>query len=144
MNTTTQPPAAGDRPLVADCPAFKYTDREYTRLLYRIPGHGFADSVEVIGDPANGSYEWVVRGEDGKIVEHSDSGYGSTFSAMRDGMAAYERVPNDKQVAGLVEALKSAESFAYCIACGLPMPDASAHLKLFRDALAAAKEGKPL
>jgi hypothetical protein len=83
-----------DRPLVQDCPELNYTGpREYVRLLYR-KCVGMADWVEVIGDPDNGCYEWVIRNEAGKIVEYSNSGYGSTETALRDGIAAYYHEPS--------------------------------------------------
>jgi hypothetical protein len=79
-----------DRPVVQDCPdGLRYTGpREDVRLLYR-KCVGATDWVEVIGDPDNGGYEWVIRNEAGKIIEHSNDGYGSTDVALRDGIAAY-------------------------------------------------------
>jgi hypothetical protein len=87
-------PQVEDRPIVEDCPVLAYTGpREYVRLLYR-KCVGMDDWVEVIGDPDNGCYEWVIRNAAGKIVEHSDSGYGSTETALRDGIAAYYHEPS--------------------------------------------------
>lgn len=77
------------RPLVTDAPCFNYTGPANIRLLYRMPGDGVSDLIDVIGDPDNGAYEWVLRDSAGKIVKHSDCGYGSTVAAMRDGLIAY-------------------------------------------------------
>lgn len=44
--------------------------------------------VKVIGDPANGSYEWLIESSDGS-VEFSDCGYGIAECALRDGLAMW-------------------------------------------------------
>lgn len=42
----------------------------------------------VIGDRANGSYEWVIE-DKGRIVANSNVGYGDDSIALRDGLIAY-------------------------------------------------------
>lgn len=44
-------------------------------------------SVQAVGDPRNGAYEWVIRTPD--WIKHSDSGYGAPGSALRDGLITY-------------------------------------------------------
>jgi hypothetical protein len=81
-------PAVENRPVVKDCPEFKCTGpREDVRLLYRMCVWA-TDWIEVVGDPDNGCYEWIHRDENGKILKHSDSGYGMTTVALRDGLNA--------------------------------------------------------
>ena len=73
-------------------PPLRYTDISGD-ILHVIPV-GMSGWVAVIGDPPNGSYEWVVQPEAGwsgadlPPLEHSDSGYGCPASAMRDGLTA--------------------------------------------------------
>ncbi len=97
------------RPLVSDAPQLKYAGNENVRLLYRMPGYsdtnGQSDWIEVIGDPDNGAYEWVIR-RGGKITEHSDAGYGSTLVAMRDGLAAYEHGPDVALIQDMTKCLR--------------------------------------
>lgn len=93
------------RPIVKDAPNFYWSANDNILLLYRMPGYGDDDWVEVIGDPDGGGYEWVIR-KGGKIVQHSDCGYGSTFIAMHDGMAAYESLPDSGMVREMSKTLR--------------------------------------
>jgi len=42
------------------------------------------NEVVVVGDPQNGSYEWLIRTPAGGVVQHSDDGYGDP--AQRGGV----------------------------------------------------------
>jgi len=44
--------------------------------------------LAVIGDRANATYEWVIEVY-GKILAHSNDGYGVSSIALRDGLIAY-------------------------------------------------------
>jgi hypothetical protein len=61
----------------------RYTDA--TKIVYSVAGDGFDYCVEVIGDPDNGSYEWLIRCGD-EAMKHSDCGYGMASIALRDGL----------------------------------------------------------
>ena len=50
--------------------------------------------LDVVGDPANVSYEWVLRDAAGTILHHSDCGYGGEIVALRDGLIAYCGLPD--------------------------------------------------
>lgn len=93
------------RPVVTDAPQFHYSANDNVRLLYRMPGYEDDHWVEVIGDPNGGGYEWVIR-KAGKIIQHSDSGYGCTFIAMHDGMSVYESLPDSTMVREMCKALR--------------------------------------
>ena len=68
----------------------RYTDATDLWILHDLPGsHGY--SVRVIGNPDNGSYEWVVE-QAGKL-SHSDCGYGDPDVALRDGLIAMHGLP---------------------------------------------------
>ena len=43
----------------------------------------------VIGDPDNGSYEWMIVGPGDVICGHSDEGYGIPSIALMNGLVAY-------------------------------------------------------
>lgn len=94
------------RPLVADAPRFSYIGNSNIRLLYRMPGYGANDFTEVIGDPAGGGYEWVIRGDDGKLVRHSDDGYGCSTAAMRDGLLAHDGCVSARENQLMAQALR--------------------------------------
>ena len=49
--------------------------------------------LDVVGDPANISYEWVLRDAAGSVLHHSDCGYGDDVVALRDGLIAYCGLP---------------------------------------------------
>lgn len=68
---------------------FKYTGNRATLLSISC---GMVDSVDVVGDPEMGSYEWIIM-RNGKSAEHSDCGYGSPEVALRDGLIAYCGMP---------------------------------------------------
>jgi hypothetical protein len=55
------------------------------KVLHSIPGDGYEDFVEVVGDPGTASYEWLIRRGD-QVLEHSDCGYGMAAIALRDGL----------------------------------------------------------
>lgn len=46
---------------------------------------GMADLIEIVGDPDNASYEWVISCN-GVVEQHSDDGYGSPEAALRDAL----------------------------------------------------------
>lgn len=54
---------------------------------YRIP-LDHLHQLAVVGDVANACYEWVIE-KQGKIVAHSNVGYGDSSIALRDGLIAY-------------------------------------------------------
>jgi hypothetical protein len=86
MNSCTAPQVEDRQPAIG-YPKFRYTGNDDIRVLYRMDM--FDDSfVEVVGAPDWGSYEWVIW-EKGKITRHSDSGYGWTAVAFRDGLNEY-------------------------------------------------------
>lgn len=66
-------------------PNFKYTRNETTVNSIHC---GMVDAVEVVGDPDNAAYEWVIM-RNGSPAEHSDCAYGSPEVALRDGLIAY-------------------------------------------------------
>lgn len=101
MNTITE----DTRPLVADALKFNWSANDNVRLLYR-KCVGATDWVEVIGDPDGGGYEWVIRNDAGKIVEHSDCGYGCTDTALRDGIAAYYHEPDTGETRDMANILR--------------------------------------
>lgn len=68
---------------------FKYTNNVQVILSIDV---GMQDSVDVIGDPDNASYEWMIRTPKG-ITEHSDCAYGQVSVALRDGLIAYHGLP---------------------------------------------------
>lgn len=70
--------------------ALQYTD--LVKTLYSIPGDGYEDFVEVVGDPDNASYEWLIRRGD-KVLEHSNCGYGMASIALRDGLVKHFGAP---------------------------------------------------
>jgi len=81
--------ATDSRPLVTDIPFLKYTGNDGIVLIHRVPvNEGW---VDVVGDPANASYEWVLRSPGGKITKHSDDGYGDSAVALFDGLAEAHR-----------------------------------------------------
>lgn len=73
----------------------RYTAPRYLLLSVPVSLCG-DDRIDVVGDPDNAAYEWViVRGGDRRgVFEHSDSGYGSTEVALRDGLIAYLGPPD--------------------------------------------------
>lgn len=63
---------------------FAYTNSSRLQTYYSVR---VEDSIlEVVGDGDHGSYEWVVRDSAGKVLRHSDSGYGISEAALRDGL----------------------------------------------------------
>ena len=48
--------------------------------------------ILVIGDGANGSYDWAIE-RHGGVDTHSDCGYGVADIALRDGLIAYYGLP---------------------------------------------------
>jgi hypothetical protein len=71
-------------------PYFNYTTNR--QILHVIPV-GIRDRVEVVGDPENCSYEWIIYTPEG-VREHSDMGYGSPEIALRDGLITYSIAGN--------------------------------------------------
>lgn len=64
-----------------------YTDSTCLTRMHHITGDARGDSIEVVGNPDNASYEWVVRR--GDEIKHSDMGYGHSSVALRDGLIEY-------------------------------------------------------
>lgn len=61
---------------------------EYYRIRFD-PVHQLA----IVGAEAYTSYEWILE-ERGKIVAHSNDGYGQFSVALRDGLIAYHGLGN--------------------------------------------------
>jgi hypothetical protein len=72
---------------------FNYIDLEQAVILYQVAA-GCRGAVFVIGHPGDASYEWLVQhdpdfvppNEEPLVTEHSDSGYGCSATALRDGL----------------------------------------------------------
>lgn len=72
----------------------RYTDAEDLTVLHSLRmGDGY--SVLVVGNPENGSYEWVIA-RAGKL-DHSDCGYGDSDIALRDGLIAMHGLPRPQR-----------------------------------------------
>lgn len=65
----------------------RYTDPSHLSRIHHLDGDSPGDSIEVVGDPDNASYEWVVRR--GDELKHSDVGYGQSSIALRDALVDY-------------------------------------------------------
>lgn len=63
---------------------------------------GFNDTVEVIGDRSNASYEWWILRK-GLVIHHSDCGYGTPESALRDGLIAFLGLPSEATMSALLK-----------------------------------------
>ena len=74
-------------PITIPGAVMRYTDHRHLTLIHRIDGDSGEDSIEVVGDPDNASYEWVVRC--GDEIKHSDCGYGMASIALRDALIEY-------------------------------------------------------
>ena len=61
--------------------------------------------LDVVGDPANVSYEWVIRDTAGEVLHHSDCGYGDDVVALRDGLIAYCGSPDAETLRELDEVM---------------------------------------
>lgn len=70
-------------------PQMDYTSPDRLVVLYEVPGDGEGDRICVIGDPDNGSYEWLIQTS--KEIRHSNCGYGNWHLPMRDAMVVYHR-----------------------------------------------------
>jgi hypothetical protein len=75
-------------------PRFKYSCLSKTRPVLHSVAVDVDTYVEVVGDGANGCYEWVIRQGDA-IRRHSDCGYGQCTVAFRDGLIAWHGMPDD-------------------------------------------------
>lgn len=64
-----------------------YTDPTHLSRIHRLDGDTKGDTIEVVGDPDNASYEWVIRR--GDEIKHSDAGYGMPEVALRDALIEY-------------------------------------------------------
>lgn len=71
-----------------------YTDPSHLSRIHHLDGDTPGDSIEVVGDPDNASYEWVVRRAD--EIKHSDVGYGHSSIALRDALVEYYGVPTSE------------------------------------------------
>ena len=66
--------------------------------------------LDVVGDPANISYEWVLRDTTGEVLHHSDCGYGGEIVALRDGLIAYCGLPDMETLRELREVMEQDEA----------------------------------
>ena len=64
---------------------FRYT---VARCTVHSIAVGMGDHVDIVGDPENAAYEWLIRSPQG-VRCHSDVAYGSPDVALRDGLSAY-------------------------------------------------------
>ena len=64
---------------------FQYTRNRET--LHRLDLDPETDLL-IVGDPDNGSYEWVLTSPT-EVRSHSDDGWGSLAAALRDGLNHY-------------------------------------------------------
>ena len=65
---------------------FQYIDLATASVVHHIEvSHD--SNVYVIGNPGDGSYEWVYLA-DGAVAGKSNDGYGISASALRDGLSA--------------------------------------------------------
>lgn len=97
-------------------PYFRYTTNCQT--VHVIPA-GMDDRVEVVGDPENGCYEWVIYTPAG-VREHSDAAYGSPVEALRDLMMAVERCEHNEFSIASRTALAQAAQRASAVSAGYP------------------------
>lgn len=70
-------------------PHMNYTSPDRLVVLYEVSGGSEGHRICVIGDPDNGSYEWLIQTP--KEIRHSDCGYGNWHLPMRDAMVVYHR-----------------------------------------------------
>lgn len=66
--------------------------------------------LDIVGDPANISYEWVIRDTEGQVLHHSDCGYGDDVVALRDGLIAYCGLPDLETLRELREVMEDETS----------------------------------
>jgi len=60
-------------------------------------------TLRIVGDPDNGSYEWVLqRDSDARVIRHSDCGYGQVAIALLDGLLDYFGAPDRPPPAPIV------------------------------------------
>lgn len=71
--------------------SLRYTDPAYLTRIHHVDGDGDNDSIDVVGNPDNASYEWVVRR--GDEIKYSDVGYGMSAIALRDALVEYYGAP---------------------------------------------------
>lgn len=71
-----------------------YTNSAGLSWIHHLDGDTPGDSIEVVGDPDNASYEWVVRR--GDEIKHSDCGYGHSSIALRDALIDYYGLPTSE------------------------------------------------
>lgn len=85
---TRTPPAGrlGKPDYGRDLRALRYTDPRV--VLLSVPVGIMDDRIDVVGDPDNAAYEWVIVRQ-GRVFDHSDAGYGSPEVALRDGLLSY-------------------------------------------------------
>lgn len=83
---TTYPETHAEIEQALQAHQFECTNFRRAEVLHVI-GVGMGGWVAVIGDRANGNYEWVARHEgQAPRYSHSNSGYGCPASALRDGL----------------------------------------------------------
>ena len=71
-----------------------YTDPTRLSRIHHLDGDSPGDAIEVVGDPDNASYEWLVRR--GDEIKHSDCGYGHSTIALRDALVEYYGLPTSE------------------------------------------------
>lgn len=72
-------------------PRFRFITE--TTVVHSIPVGTTDDVVQVVGEPENGVYEWVINDQDNDTRRFSDVGYGSPAVALRDGLIAALGLP---------------------------------------------------
>jgi hypothetical protein len=99
--------APGEFPLaVLPCPLrLEYADPTCLRVLHETQ-IDFNVDLKVVGNPENGTYEWLIQREN-RLV-HSNCGYGMSSIALRDGLNAY--FADENLCMNTAESLKTART----------------------------------
>lgn len=83
----------------------EYTNGKDLTVLYDI-SVDINVSVKVVGQPNWGAYEWVIENADSTLT-YSNSGYGSSDYALRDGLIVFHGIlcNSDEVLAAKIEQL---------------------------------------
>lgn len=84
MNSVSAPTPAAQRLNLE----YTSVDNEYYRITF-----DHVHQLAIVGAKASASYEWILE-DRGKIVAHSNDGYGQFSMALRDGLIAYHGLGN--------------------------------------------------
>lgn len=82
-------------PISLEFVRFEYTDNRKTLHSVSVD---MTRTLDVVGDPNNGSYEWLIRNGEKTVEAHSNCGYGSPDIALRDGLIYYHGVPTEQPI----------------------------------------------